>query len=710
MRQPPCGCPERRQASAPRQDVGAGCRVQDAWSVAITDIAARQPPPAPHFTEMYEERTEIPQLLTRRQTTLRIWRLTQQLELPESTVRVELNVVEENSTKRSTAHDSSTNTNTTTVAIYLKLTVTKKNNNFSGLISEKHNLRSCGPQSPESYVVAKQDHFRMSNIAEEIYQPPSEINITRGTHVNASRNLLSQLPRPPALSARVEALDVSFNRVGDSGDELRSLRALRRLDLADNELESLPGGAFAGLSSLLVLDLTRAGLQRLESGSFRGLAHLQELLLSENRLSALPPAVFSETPRLETLALARNAIGALPAAALANLAALRRLDLSGNALTSVAGDAFAGARRLEWLSLEGNALDALPAGAFAGLAQLEGLRLAHNALAALPAGAFAGLAGLRELSLAGNRLARVPEGALAELRRLEGVALEGNRLEELPPRLFAALPALAAVSGWVVLSSSRWWEVECVEVAFFMGGWAVDMVVRSRKRDSPSLENVDLSHNELSSLPEGLFASASQLSSLDLSHNSFTALGARDLAGLSAVTSLDLAHNLLAELPVYGADWPQVTLARFGSRVRALGERAGRAWLGDGAARRNVRVDGLLRDAASLRWTLRDPALRAQPHPFDCACGSVRRGLRRLEFASTCPAAPRPRRPPRRPPTGRPPRSKVLPLEVTALNVISLGIYYSSEELFLSIFLKPGYTNIAFRTHQALNQKSRVAS
>ena len=101
------------------------------------------------------------------------------------------------------------------------------------------------------------------------------------------------------------------------------LTALKRLDLQENKLASLPGEVFSGPTALTSIDL------------------------STNALTSLPPKVFSGLTRLQTLSLQHNALTSLPAEVFLGLTALERLLLQDNDLTSTS--------------------TSLPAGAFTGL-------------------------------------------------------------------------------------------------------------------------------------------------------------------------------------------------------------------------------------------------------------------------------------------------------------------------------------------------------
>lgn len=89
------------------------------------------------------------------------------------------------------------------------------------------------------------------------------------------------------------------------------------------------------------------------------------------------------------------------------------------------------------------------------------------------------------------------------------------------------------------------------------------------------LEELDLSHNLLTSIGTGNFEAQSRLRELRLANNNFTALSAGAFSGLAALNLLDLSHNGLSELPVHALDdLPHLTVLNLGhNRLHMLSQR-----------------------------------------------------------------------------------------------------------------------------------------
>ena len=106
---------------------------------------------------------------------------------------------------------------------------------------------------------------------------------------------------------------------GGCGDvDATHLAKLQSLDLGRNPSTesaftmSLRSHDFEGLVNLKRLDLRETGLSSLPAGVFSGLAALETLELDKNRLRSLPAGVFSDLLNLKTLELHRNELNSLP--------------------------------------------------------------------------------------------------------------------------------------------------------------------------------------------------------------------------------------------------------------------------------------------------------------------------------------------------------------------------------------------------------------
>ncbi|KAM9168557.1 leucine-rich repeat and fibronectin type III domain-containing protein 1 isoform 1-T2 [Mergus octosetaceus] len=192
------------------------------------------------------------------------------------------------------------------------------------------------------------------------------------------------------------------------------------------------------------------------------------------------------------------------------------------------------------------------------------LRLADNFIGAVGRADFANMSSLVHLTLSRNGLRRLAPGAFADLRALRALHLDGNRLPALSG---AQLRGLASLRHLILANN----QLAAIEPAAFAAFAA-------------TVEDLDLSHNNLPALPWEAVAGMASLATLTLDHNLLERVPAGALAGLPRLARLDLTANRLRALPpVPGPPGP--SLAAGGNPLHCNCELL---WL-----RRLARPDGL---------------------------------------------------------------------------------------------------------------------
>ncbi|KAF4009952.1 hypothetical protein G4228_000809 [Cervus hanglu yarkandensis] len=161
-------------------------------------------------------------------------------------------------------------------------------------------------------------------------------------------------------------------------------------------------------------------------------------------------------------------------------------------------------RRTVELRLADNFIQALGPPDFRNMTGLVDLTLSRNAITRIGARAFGDLESLRSLHLDGNRLAELGAGSLRGPANLQHLILSGNQLGRIAPGAFDD----------------------------FLG----------------SLEDLDLSYNNLRQVPWAGIGSMPALHTLNLDHNLIDALPPGAFSQLSQLSRLDLTSNRLATL------------------------------------------------------------------------------------------------------------------------------------------------------------------
>uniref|UniRef100_UPI0037E80983 toll-like receptor 22 n=1 Tax=Semicossyphus pulcher TaxID=241346 RepID=UPI0037E80983 len=183
---------------------------------------------------------------------------------------------------------------------------------------------------------------------------------------------------PADIPSTVEGIDLSSNKISKiQAFDFKNLSVLKELDLKHNVISWIDTGAFAHLISLKKLILNSNKLVKLDADLFRGLSNLTELRITNNHIKAVSPTSFrsltslifldishnklhnitrvqsilQQLPNLQTLVLANNDLTHFQSSQLTNSSLkLASLDLSQNpiAVFRITADVFP---NLTWLNI-----------------------------------------------------------------------------------------------------------------------------------------------------------------------------------------------------------------------------------------------------------------------------------------------------------------------------------------------------------------------
>ncbi|XP_003424382.1 chaoptin isoform X2 [Nasonia vitripennis] len=186
-------------------------------------------------------------------------------------------------------------------------------------------------------------------------------------------------------------------------------------------------------SKVFMLQLENNGLRSIKP-QFLMNTGLYKLQIKHNPLSDIPDEAFLGLERsLWELELPYNRLVRVPSKSFRHLQKLRLLDLTGNQISHIAADNWRGLENsLQTLMMGRNSIDRLPADAFAGLAYLEYLDLRENSLKDIDPSVFRdGMAHLTQLYLNDNQLNSIPYNQLSALKRMRVLDLSYNRISKM---------------------------------------------------------------------------------------------------------------------------------------------------------------------------------------------------------------------------------------------------------------------------------------
>ncbi|XP_032516138.2 protein artichoke isoform X2 [Danaus plexippus] len=345
----------------------------------------------------------------------------------------------------------------------------------------------------------------------------------------------------------LEYIYLSHNLLQEvSEGTFKNLKNLTHLDLSYNNIVTIRTPAFVNVMSIQYLSLKGNQLNAFKGEFFNTGTSLEVLDVSDNQLSYLFPSSFKIHPRLREIMLANNQFNFFPAELISTLQYLEKVDLSGNVLKNVDELDFARLPKLRTILLARNELESVSEMAFHNSTQIQRLDLSYNRIDRLGDRLFEGLIRLELLNLAGNLLYELPDNIFdrSRLHMLESIVLSHNLFEHAPLK---ALQKQYFFVSSVDLSyneivdipaeDSVMVNIKKLDLSFNpLSEKTIDNVLTEPKTvrelnlagtgikyvkqlETPFLYRLNLSHNNITKLPEKTFARTTMLESLDLSFN-----------------------------------------------------------------------------------------------------------------------------------------------------------------------------------------------
>ncbi|CAH2102783.1 unnamed protein product [Euphydryas editha] len=226
-------------------------------------------------------------------------------------------------------------------------------------------------------------------------------------YLKMSYNYRLQLPptTESILSESLRYLDISYCNV--FRPNLSGFPNLRKAIIKNNMIRFLISNEFVNNSKLEYLDLSYNNIGSLKGDTFRGLSMLRYLDLSWNEIAHIPEETFLEMPSLAQVKLARNylnKVGHLKSTSLSIL------DMSSCEISVIGKDSFE------------------------GLPSLLDINLSHNLLSYIPDSISSNT--LKYLNLNFNRISSINNVTFFMLPRLAGLSVIGNRFTSIWSRTF----------------------------------------------------------------------------------------------------------------------------------------------------------------------------------------------------------------------------------------------------------------------------------
>ena len=376
--------------------------------------------------------------------------------------------------------------------------------------------------------------------------------------LSLSANIINTIPNAAFyFLVNLKYLDLSYNRLSQTGD-LGALSKLEQLSLAHNRLGELSDTAFEGLLALRTLDISNNQLEHLSVEPLQNLFELETLDARFNQIASID--VVSGLENLKYLLLANNEITddfTLPR----RLPSLRHLDVSKNRLLALTSEIFTEDQKINIANFSGNQIRSIASNVFGGVtmmrldlshnniehiqdvrwpSKLFALDLSSNQLTNLSAKSLVGLHHLDELNAANNQLTSIARDMARYTPSLRELDLSSNSLGKYLEQAHQSPFTLMHNLQHLILRHN---SLRTLSANIFYSSAVSSPLAKQR---SSQLQRLDISYNLIQTLPIDTFHQQLQLQHVDISRNSLRLIDPAIFSPLPSLRFLDMSHNPLA--------------------------------------------------------------------------------------------------------------------------------------------------------------------
>ncbi|XP_055631978.1 chaoptin [Toxorhynchites rutilus septentrionalis] len=347
------------------------------------------------------------------------------------------------------------------------------------------------------------------------------------------------------------ALNNLFN-VDISHNEITTIKSrsfintvnLRTLNLRGNKLIELRADIFNSETAMETLDLSDNEIGVFGPNTFKIHPRLRKIFLANNKLQRFSPELINSLDFLEVIDLSNNQLIAIDQLDYARFANLRELYFARNQIEIVSDMAFHNSTQLQIVDLSGNKLERLTERVFEGLIRIEKLDLSHNALQELPEGIFdkSRIQKVENLILTNNSFRSIPLGALKDQHdTIYKLDMSYNQLKDIP-----------ATNTHMVMTN-----IKNIDFSFNpMSEQATKILLEQPK----TTRHLNLAHTGIERLP---ILETPYLQSLNLSMNNISSIGERVFEKTTLLQVLDVSFNKLENIDGMNQIWPKLSLLSY---------------------------------------------------------------------------------------------------------------------------------------------------
>ncbi|XP_013805770.1 transforming growth factor beta activator LRRC32 isoform X2 [Apteryx mantelli] len=328
---------------------------------------------------------------------------------------------------------------------------------------------------------------------------------------------------------------------------------VNKIDLSGNLIQSIPEMPLSFYTSLQCLDLSSNQISFIEPGVFAHMTRLREINLANNHLYEFAQngtAGIGLLPKVEILDLSHNSLyNGMAEYFIEQAPALQYLSLADNSIIMISQKMFQGSPSLLEIDLQSNIIMEIEEGAFETLANLSKLNLSMNSITCI---SDFNLRQLEVLDLSRNSIETFHTTKSEDEYSLRCLDLSENKLQAFPviPQVNKLVTLNLSKNLIQLTAESPHNKMDYMEKDWLDASFHLDQK-QSRNKSSLYLSQLiylDLSYNEIKSIPNEFFESMLSLHTLNLSKNCLQTFAVTYDSTLVSLTVLDLSYNALQNL------------------------------------------------------------------------------------------------------------------------------------------------------------------
>lgn len=249
----------------------------------------------------------------------------------------------------------------------------------------------------------------------------------------------------------------------------------------------------SGLQDVNSISIEYATIIDIDDTAFSGIRKLSSFSMINSNIPLINPLTFSNTKNLRILQISNSTLKKFDSF---KSKSLEELDLSGNRLTTIFKTSFEFLTSLTFINLENNNISTIDPLAFSNLINLQDVLLSNNNIKYLDPNIFEKNTELININLSNNPLKQINLNLTAELEKLTLKSCQLRSFDEVLSKNLGLLSYLDLSGNNLELTSNTFTKME-------------------------ELEFIDLSRNNLTSLPSRIFYSNYKLQRINLDNNRF---------------------------------------------------------------------------------------------------------------------------------------------------------------------------------------------